>query len=226
MRQAEQVLDAGQQRVVVVAHGGGRVRLWLCWHQLRDWQPSDAGYARRLLICQPAQFRAQLDAVSRAGYTTITPDLYRAHLATGAGLRTKPVLLSFDDSQGSQVSEGLRQLRRRSMTATFFVMTIVLDKPGWMSRGDLRRLDAAGMTVAAHTWDHHRADRYTAADHRVQFDQPRELLERGIRQPVPPSPTPDPVPPPPRPVASSAPVGPVLLRDGSTLPPRNDQPVT
>jgi len=82
-----------------------------------------------LLICQPAQFRAQLDAVSRAGYTTITPDLYRAHLATGAGLRAKPVLLSFDDSQGSQVSEGLRQLRRRSMTATFFVITIVLDKP-------------------------------------------------------------------------------------------------
>jgi len=47
-----------------------------------------------------------------------------------------------------------------------------------------------------------------------------------ITQPTPPSPatTPTPVPPPPSP--GSATVGPVLLRDGSTLPPPNDQPVT
>jgi len=156
----------------------------LCWHQLRDWQPSDAGYARRLLICPPAVFRAQLDALARAGYTTISADSYLAHLRTGAPLPAKPVLLSFDDSQGSQISEGLPQLRRRSMTATFFVMTVVLGRPGWMSRDDLRRLDAAGMTVAAHTWDHHRADEYTPADYPVQFDQPRALLESVLRTPV------------------------------------------
>ena len=54
---------------------------------------------------------------------------------------------------------------------------------------------------------------------------PPPTFGTSIRQPVPPSPTPDPVPPPPPPFASSAPVGPVLLRDGSTLPPPNDQPV-
>jgi len=70
------------------------------------------------------------------------------------------------------------------MTATFFVMTVVLGKTGWMSRTDLRRLDDHGMTVAAHTWDHHRADRYTPADYPVQFDQPRELLEHVLRKPV------------------------------------------
>ncbi len=156
----------------------------LCWHQLRDWQPGDAGYARRLLICPPHRFRDQLDALASAGYTTITPDQYREHLLTGRELPARPVLLSFDDSQGSQITEGLPQLRRRSMTATFFAMTVVLDKPGWMSRDDLRRLDHAGMTVAAHTWDHHRADQYGPGDYRVQFDQPRELLEAVLRKPV------------------------------------------
>ena len=104
--------------------------------------------------------RAARRARLRAGYTTITPDHYLAHLTTGTPLPARPVLLSFDGSQGSQVSEGLPQLRRRSMTATFFVMTVVLGKSGWMSRDDLRRLDAEGMTIAAHTWDHHRADQY------------------------------------------------------------------
>jgi hypothetical protein len=46
-----------------------------------------------------------------------------------------------------------------------------------------------------------------------------------ITQPIPPQPTPAPRPLPPPPVAASAPVGPVLLRDGSTLPPPHDQPV-
>jgi len=46
-----------------------------------------------------------------------------------------------------------------------------------------------------------------------------------IVQPTPPRPTPTPTPPPPPPVAVSAPVGPVLLRGGGTLPPPDDQPL-
>ncbi len=46
-----------------------------------------------------------------------------------------------------------------------------------------------------------------------------------VIQPTPPSPPPTPRPAPPPPVAVSTAVGPVLLRDGSTLPPPNDQPV-
>ena len=46
-----------------------------------------------------------------------------------------------------------------------------------------------------------------------------------ITQPAPPQPTPPPQPLPPPPVAAPTPVGPVLLRDGTTLPPPNDQPI-
>jgi hypothetical protein len=46
-----------------------------------------------------------------------------------------------------------------------------------------------------------------------------------ITQPTPPDPAPTPAPPPPPPAGNSVAVGPVLLRDGSTLPPPNDQPV-
>ncbi|MGI8458102.1 MAG: polysaccharide deacetylase family protein [Propionibacteriaceae bacterium] len=156
----------------------------LCWHQLRNWTSSDDSYARTLLICPPATFRAQLDALAEGGWTTIGPDQYLAHLTAGATLPAKPVLLSFDDSQGSQITEGLPQLQARKMTATFFAMTVVLDKPGWFSRRDLRRLDDAGMTVAAHTWDHHRVDQYTGRDWSLQLKKPRELLEKILGKPV------------------------------------------
>ncbi|MGZ4508477.1 MAG: alkaline phosphatase family protein [Blastococcus sp.] len=47
----------------------------------------------------------------------------------------------------------------------------------------------------------------------------------AITQPPPPAPAPDPTPTPPPPTTTSVPVGPVVLRDRSTLPPPDDQPV-
>ncbi len=91
---------------------------------------------------------------------------------------------SFDDAQGTQATEALPQLVQRQMTGTFFAMTVVLGKQDWLSRDDLKRLDAAGMTVGAHTWDHQRVDRYGDPDRLVQLDQPRELLEGVIGAPV------------------------------------------
>ena len=145
----------------------------LCWHQLRDWRPGDSASARATLICPPAAFRAQLDALHAGGYTTISPDEHLAHLTTGAPLPPKPVLLTFDDSQGSQITTGVPELARRGMRAAFFVMTVPLGKPNWMSRDDVRRLHDAGHTVAAHTYDHHRADRYAGADWDTQLAKPR-----------------------------------------------------
>jgi len=156
----------------------------LCYHQLRDWRPADGDDARRLLVCPPTVFRAQLDALAEDGWTTISPDQYLAHLTGGQPLPTKPVILSFDDAQETQATEALPQLVQRQMIGTFFAMTVVLDKPDWLSRDDLKRLHAAGMTVGAHTWDHQRVDRYGDPDWAVQLDQPRELLESVIGAPV------------------------------------------
>jgi hypothetical protein len=54
---------------------------------------------------------------------------------------------------------------------------------------------------------------------------PPPRFSTNITQPAPPTPTPAPKPPP-SPCGPSVPVGPVLLRDGTTLPPPNDVPLT
>jgi peptidoglycan/xylan/chitin deacetylase (PgdA/CDA1 family) len=59
-------------------------------------------------------------------------------------------------------------------------MTVVLDRPGWLSRDDVRALDAAGMTIASHTWDHHPVTRYGRADWALQLEKPRAELERLV----------------------------------------------
>jgi hypothetical protein len=55
---------------------------------------------------------------------------------------------------------------------------------------------------------------------------PPPAFGKTITQPTPPTPTPAPAPPPPPPAPHSTSVGPIVLRDGTTLPPPNDQPIT
>src|SRR5437667_285380 len=81
----------------------------------------------------PQRLAAQLDALARAGYTTITPDQLLAHLRYGTRLPARPVMLSFDDASEGQYTHALPMLLRHRFTATFFMMTVVLDKPRWLS---------------------------------------------------------------------------------------------
>ena len=55
-------------------------------------------------------------------------------------------------------------------------MTVVLDKEGWLTRGQVKALDRAGMTVASHTYDHTAVPEYTGDDWQTQRrTRPREL---------------------------------------------------
>jgi peptidoglycan/xylan/chitin deacetylase (PgdA/CDA1 family) len=156
----------------------------LCYHQLRNWQSGDSQYNRLNLICPPKYFRAHLDALAEDGWTTISPAHYLRHLTTGAALPRKPVMLSFDDGSAGQAHEGLAQLAKRGMTGTFFVMTVVLGKPRWMSIRDIRRLADAGMTIGSHTWDHRAVSDLAGRAWKVQLEQSRETLRKASGQSV------------------------------------------
>ncbi|HEY6686222.1 MAG TPA: polysaccharide deacetylase family protein [Propionibacteriaceae bacterium] len=166
---------------------GGRTRATvpvLCYHQLRNWSSGDSPYNRINLICPPKYFRAQLDAQAEDNWTSISPTAYLRHLTTGAALPQKPIILSFDDGSARQAHEGLTQLKKRGMTGTFFVMTVVLDKPKWMSTRDIHRLADAGMTIGSHTWDHHAVSDLSGHAWKVQLDQSREALRKASGQSV------------------------------------------
>ena len=149
----------------------------LCYHQVRDWRPSDRPAARQL-ITPPAVFAAQMDALDRAGYATISGTRLVGHLLAGAPLPPKPLLVTFDDASQGQYANALPILRRHRFVATFFVMTVVLDKPHWLSRAQVRRLDRLGMTIAAHSWDHQPVPGYHGADWRTQLVTPARELGR------------------------------------------------
>lgn len=155
----------------------------LCYHQIRPLTAADGPQARPYIV-SPAVFASQMAALQRAGYHAVTGDALVAHVARGAPLPSKPVLLTFDDASAGQYANALPILRRHHFKATFFVMTVVLGKPGWLTRGQVRALDRGGMTVAAHTWDHQAVPSYKGTEWLKQLDEPKAELEKIVGHPV------------------------------------------
>jgi len=155
----------------------------LCWHQIRAQTASDSARDRTYIV-SPKVLAGQLAALDRAGYHSVSVQAVVAHVALGKPLPPKPVLLTFDDGSEGQWTRALPLLRRHHFVATFFVMTVVLGKPGWFTRDQVRRVDRGGMTVAAHTYDHQPVPEYGGDDWKTQLVEPTEELAKLLGHPV------------------------------------------
>ena len=151
----------------------------LCYHQIRTPTGADSAVDRQYIV-SPSVLDKQLQALADAGYTPISGTDYVAHMARGKTLPRKPILLTFDDASGGQFTKALPILKKHHFKATFFVMTVVLGKPGWMTKGQVKALDRAGMTIGAHTYDHKAVPEYTSDDFETQFDAPGRELRKIV----------------------------------------------
>ena len=155
----------------------------LCYHQVRPITGADSAQDRTYIV-PPATLERQLAAVEKAGYTTVSADAVAAHMADGEPLPRKPILITFDDASAGQYTRALPILRRHHQTATFFVMTVVLGKEGWLTKGQVRALDRAGMEIGVHTWDHSAVPDYAGEDWKVQLTEPKAELEKIVGHPL------------------------------------------
>lgn len=62
--------------------------------------------------------------------------------------------ITFDDGNKSDLAIGVPALKARGLTATFFVCSDRLDDPAYLSRSDLRQVEAEGMTIGCHGASH------------------------------------------------------------------------
>ncbi|HEY8732987.1 MAG TPA: hypothetical protein VIL90_00365, partial [Puia sp.] len=105
----------------------------LCYHQIRDWKPTDSKTSRTYIV-PPAAFAAQMRMLADSGYHTITPDQLYAYLISNARLPAKPVMLSFDDTDLDQYTVAYPEMKKYGFKGVFFIMTVSLGRPRYMSR--------------------------------------------------------------------------------------------
>ena len=148
----------------------------LCYHQIRDWRATDSKSARDYIVPEQ-QFREQMKALADSGYQTVLPDQLYDYLVYGTPLPEKPVMLTFDDNDLDQYTVAFPEMKKYGFKGVFFIMTVTMGKPRYMSKAQIRELSDAGHVIGSHTYDHKNVKKYEEADWAVQIEKPNKQLE-------------------------------------------------
>ena len=155
----------------------------LCYHQIRNWRPSDSKQAKDYIVPEAA-FAEQIKMLADSGYHTISADQLFAYLNYGASLPAKPIMLTFDDTDLPQYTIAKPVLEKYGFKGMFFIMTVSLGRPNYMSKEQVKQLSEAGNEIGSHTWDHKNIKQFADADWAIQIDKPTKTLETITGKPV------------------------------------------
>jgi peptidoglycan/xylan/chitin deacetylase (PgdA/CDA1 family) len=96
----------------------------------------------------------------------------------------RDVSISFDDGNRSDAEIALRELARRSLTATFFVVAGRIDREGFLGRADLEQIAEAGHVLGSHGMEHRRWRGLERAELERELKMSKAVLEEVADRPV------------------------------------------
>jgi peptidoglycan/xylan/chitin deacetylase (PgdA/CDA1 family) len=155
----------------------------LCYHQIRNWRPTDSKSAKDDIV-QIAAFKEHIKMLADQGYHSILPDQLYDYLTTGAPLPSKPIMFTFDDTDLDQFTTAAPELKKYNFKAVYFIMTVSIGRPRYMNKAQIKQLSDEGNTIGSHTWDHHQFTKLSGKDWEIQLDKPTKKLEEITGKPV------------------------------------------
>jgi peptidoglycan/xylan/chitin deacetylase (PgdA/CDA1 family) len=120
----------------------------LCYHRIDDSRKPD-DYNVKL-----ASFKEQMKTLADSGYHTILPDQLYDYLTKGTPLPSKPFMITFDDTRKEQFTVAATEMKKYNFKGVFFVMTISINRPNYMTSEEIKQLSDEGHVIASHTLDH------------------------------------------------------------------------
>jgi peptidoglycan/xylan/chitin deacetylase (PgdA/CDA1 family) len=153
----------------------------LMYHRVDVDRPADR--VGRQLTVSPEQFAAQLAYLRERGIAGISMEQFRERLESGAPL-DRVVVLTFDDGYADQYEFALPILRRFGDSATFYIVTGIVDDPRHLSWAQLGRMRALGEDIDAHGVAHDDLSLMSTAQQATQIDTSIQQLRRHLHVPV------------------------------------------
>src|SRR5580698_11052467 len=120
----------------------------VCYHQIRDWKPTDSKTSKDYII-PVAAFKQHMKMLADSGYHTILPDQLYAYLTKGAALPSKPIMLTFDDTDLDQFEIARPEMKKYGFKGVFFIMTVSLGRPHYMSAAQVKQPSDEGNVICS-----------------------------------------------------------------------------
>ncbi|HTF31916.1 MAG TPA: polysaccharide deacetylase family protein [Flavitalea sp.] len=147
----------------------------LCYHHIKNWSATTSAKAKDYIVPVDT-FKEQLKMLADSGYQTILPDDLYNYLAFNTPLPAKPVMLTFDDTDLEQFTVALPEMKKYGFKGVFFIMTVSINRPNYMSKEQVKALADEGHEIGSHTWDHRNVKLYKEEDWATQIDKPTKQL--------------------------------------------------
>ncbi|MGN6178410.1 MAG: polysaccharide deacetylase family protein [Mucilaginibacter sp.] len=156
----------------------------LCYHQIRNWRSSDKQIDKDYII-PPATFNAHIKMLADSGYHTILPDQLYDYLTKGTALPSKPIMLTFDDTDADQYNVARPELMKYGFKAVYFIVFNNINKNKYyMTRSQIRQLSDEGNVIASHTLTHANFKKFKGDDWNHEMIVPTKKLEKLTAKPV------------------------------------------
>lgn len=153
-----------------------------------------AGSKLMKLWVTPAEFRRQMEYLSKNGWHPITfKDLY-SHWDKGTPLPKKPVILTFDDGYQNNFTEAFPILRDFGFRAVIYVVvqTVGFDNQ-WhnpasetripmISWAQLKEMQKAGWEIGSHTMNHPNLGRTDIKDVKREVEKSRAIIAEFLEE--------------------------------------------
>lgn len=144
----------------------------LSYHNVRAFTTKNPAY-----FITPERFENHLYQLKENGYRTILPEEVEQIVLDGKEVNEKVVLISFDDTRADHFTNAAPLLEKYGFRGVFYIMTVSIGKPGYMTKAQIKELAERGHAIGLHTWDHQDLRKITEDQWRTQLDKPKALLE-------------------------------------------------
>ncbi|MBV8099198.1 MAG: polysaccharide deacetylase family protein [Verrucomicrobia bacterium] len=144
----------------------------------------------------PEIFDAQMSALRRAGYQTITLAEWADALVERRPVQEKRVLLTFDDGYSDFLNAAIPALQRYDFSATMFLVAERIGQTAlWdasygdcaplLSWDEIKSLQPMGIEFGAHSCIHQKMTQMGSAELAEDIKRTRAILEEGLGVPIP-----------------------------------------
>jgi peptidoglycan/xylan/chitin deacetylase (PgdA/CDA1 family) len=156
----------------------------LVYHHVSQTISEGSPGLRRLTVTAEV-FAQQMQYLQDNGYHVITFSDLADFFEKSKELPNLPIVISFDDGWATQFEYALPSLEKYHYSATFFVVTDYIGRPGFISWSQLQTLLTDGMRIGSHSRSHPRLSKIT--DSAKLWDEiynSKTILETQLEAPV------------------------------------------
>ncbi|MBI5413816.1 polysaccharide deacetylase family protein [Candidatus Peregrinibacteria bacterium] len=117
--------------------------------------PSNLSSADQSMFIKPEWFEKHVKYLKDNGFETIHFSDLDIYFNKGTPLPVKrPVIISFDDGNGTGYTKAFPILQKYGMTGTYFVITNYVGHGSHLTWDQIKEMGAAGMEIGSHTLSH------------------------------------------------------------------------